>query len=452
MTTLELQALFRYNEDKKAAAEKMTRDVPENKENANEENEEEDANEVPEEENAGEAALKQGSTAFLRKTYFAIVNGIPKKNSGEFGVHLEKKWDKGYEKVFVTETKAKDSKLSVTRFMLVGSSIEGNRSLVALYPTTGRTHQLRVICASVLGTPIMGDKKYGVKPEEVKLQAEGKVYTLAPLKDKQSHKTGPLYLHARNLEFIHPKTGKVIEIKASLPEHFRRMLKEMGLDPENPNQKIEQKNKAREKKQNIDQANKQQTKVESRLYAKDKRQERRGGTRVSFIKAQGNRSSNFDGERRPKFDGERKPKFEKPEGGSSDRPVSKPWSSDRQRSENNDGPRQWGSDRRREGGSNRPKQWGSDRRREGGDRPKQWNSDRKGGSDRPKQWGSDRRREGGDGPKKWGSDKRRDQRSDRPRGSEEKRGEFSAASKPRNFSKRANFFNKKQGDKKYSKK
>jgi tRNA pseudouridine32 synthase/23S rRNA pseudouridine746 synthase len=38
---------------------------------------------------------------------------------------------------------------------------EGGTSLLRLTPTTGRTHQLRVHCASVLGYPIIGDPVYG---------------------------------------------------------------------------------------------------------------------------------------------------------------------------------------------------------------------------------------------------------------------------------------------------
>lgn len=36
------------------------------------------------------------------------------------------------------------------------------RSLLALAPATGRTHQLRLHCAHALGAPIVGDRLYGV--------------------------------------------------------------------------------------------------------------------------------------------------------------------------------------------------------------------------------------------------------------------------------------------------
>lgn len=60
-----------------------------------------------------------------------------------------------------------------------------NENIVALYPQTGRTHQLRIHCAHPegLGRPIKGDELYGTK-------------------------TDRLYLHAEQIWFRHPITGE----------------------------------------------------------------------------------------------------------------------------------------------------------------------------------------------------------------------------------------------------
>ena len=64
-----------------------------------------------------------------------------------------------------------------------------NRTLVELRPLTGRTHQLRVHCATGLGVPIVGDRLYG--------------------------QPGPrLLLHAGSLAFTHPVTGAPVELSA----------------------------------------------------------------------------------------------------------------------------------------------------------------------------------------------------------------------------------------------
>jgi tRNA pseudouridine32 synthase/23S rRNA pseudouridine746 synthase len=63
----------------------------------------------------------------------------------------------------------------------------GGRTRVALFPSTGRTHQLRVHAAHPLGlgAPIVGDRLYG-------------------------HPGGRLLLHAESLAFRHPATGRPV--------------------------------------------------------------------------------------------------------------------------------------------------------------------------------------------------------------------------------------------------
>ena len=70
----------------------------------------------------------------------------------------------------------------------------GGRTLIDLWPVTGRTHQLRVHCAHPqgLGVPIMGDDLYGTPADR-------------------------LYLHAAWIGFVHPATRKQVEFAAPLP-------------------------------------------------------------------------------------------------------------------------------------------------------------------------------------------------------------------------------------------
>jgi len=60
----------------------------------------------------------------------------------------------------------------VTDYEVLGQ-VSGH-SLVALYPQTGRTHQLRVHCAHAegLNMPILGDALYGRKADRLYLHAE----------------------------------------------------------------------------------------------------------------------------------------------------------------------------------------------------------------------------------------------------------------------------------------
>ncbi len=80
-----------------------------------------------------------------------------------------------------------------------------NRALLRLFLETGRTHQARVQLAYA-GAPIAGDTIYG----EVAASR--------------------LLLHARSIEFVHPKTGKPLKVTADLPPEFAEWLSERPRD------------------------------------------------------------------------------------------------------------------------------------------------------------------------------------------------------------------------------
>lgn len=85
-------------------------------------------------------------------------------------------------------------KPSVTRYK-IRRALEDGRCIVDFYPLTGRTHQLRIHAAHHLGlgVPIAGDRLYGIEPSDVGPQ-----------------KSTELYLHAAEIEFVHPATGKTM--------------------------------------------------------------------------------------------------------------------------------------------------------------------------------------------------------------------------------------------------
>ena len=82
---------------------------------------------------------------------------------------------------------------------------------------TGRTHQIRVHLASS-GFPIAGDDKYGD-------------FALNKRLLKASDKHGALkrmFLHAHQITFAHPETGKPVTVKAPLPAECERFLVSLG--------------------------------------------------------------------------------------------------------------------------------------------------------------------------------------------------------------------------------
>ena len=87
----------------------------------------------------------------------------------------------------IVEVRAVDANTAVA---YTTKKVEKGRTLIHLYPKTGRTHQLRVHCAHPLGLacPILGDPLYGIE------------------------RADRMYLHAAELTFRHPVTGE--------PMHF----------------------------------------------------------------------------------------------------------------------------------------------------------------------------------------------------------------------------------------
>ncbi|XP_047250997.1 RNA pseudouridine synthase 4, mitochondrial isoform X2 [Capsicum annuum] len=99
----------------------------------------------------------------LQKKYWALVIGCPRRSGGIISVPLGKVvLDNGKSEriTIMSDVRAPSAQYAVTEYRIIGSSGKGYTWL-ELSPLTGRKHQLRVHCAEALGTPIVGDYKYG---------------------------------------------------------------------------------------------------------------------------------------------------------------------------------------------------------------------------------------------------------------------------------------------------
>lgn len=101
---------------------------------------------------AVQAAFAAGRVA---KTYWAIVDGAPPGNAGVVDAPLLKRSTPAGWSVVIDP--AGQSARTTWRVMGVG----GGQTWLELHPATGRTHQVRVHCAS-LGCPVSGDPVYGM--------------------------------------------------------------------------------------------------------------------------------------------------------------------------------------------------------------------------------------------------------------------------------------------------
>ena len=89
-------------------------------------------------------------------------------------------------------------------------------SLIECILETGRTHQIRVHL-KYKGTSLLGDKQYGKK--NIKFKKINNQFF-----DKLNDLSGQA-LHAKTLEFVHPKTKKWMSFNSDLPSSFKKILK-----------------------------------------------------------------------------------------------------------------------------------------------------------------------------------------------------------------------------------
>jgi tRNA pseudouridine32 synthase / 23S rRNA pseudouridine746 synthase len=136
----------------------------------------------------------------ISKTYWAVVEGGPKDDSGLIDLPLGRlDADRGW------WMKVDEAGLpSQTRWTVMGRG--DGLSWLALEPLTGRTHQLRVHCQA-LGFPILGDPIYGSAP-----RSDGP----------------PLHLHARNIAVPMSNNKPPVFVEAPVPEHMQAMMRVCG--------------------------------------------------------------------------------------------------------------------------------------------------------------------------------------------------------------------------------
>jgi 23S rRNA pseudouridine955/2504/2580 synthase len=150
------------------------------------------------------------------KVYWALTRGVPKQKNGVVKGALAKEGGHGLhgrdERMAMTEEGEEGAKFSLTEYAVMATA--GTEfAWVAARPITGRTHQIRVHLAS-LGTPIVGDFKYGGT------DSRGK----GDIADK-------LHLHARSIDIGRPDGGR-LQATAPLPPHMVKSWKLLGFNPD----------------------------------------------------------------------------------------------------------------------------------------------------------------------------------------------------------------------------
>jgi len=156
------------------------------------------------------AALgKLFATRNIKKTYWAVVKGVPHPLQGRIDVALVKaKSEEGDRMRASREGEEEDEQRAVTHYNVLDHAKVA--AWLSLRPQTGRQHQLRAHMDH-LGTPIYGDNKYNGD------------------RDLPDGVENRLHLHARRLVFPHPRGGTV-DVTAPLPEHMLKTFAVFGFD------------------------------------------------------------------------------------------------------------------------------------------------------------------------------------------------------------------------------
>lgn len=138
----------------------------------------------------------QFSNRKVKKTYLAVVEGIPKVDKAIIDVPIGRDPKKPQ-----TFKATSAGKMAQTRYKVLRSfnKREKDYSMIELKPVTGRTHQIRVHL-SYIGHPVVGDRLYG-------------------------HDGPSMLLHAHKLELYLPGASKKI-FSAPPPETFKDFLKD----------------------------------------------------------------------------------------------------------------------------------------------------------------------------------------------------------------------------------
>ena len=128
-------------------------------------------------------ALQQGFIKqHIKKTYLAVMCGNLNENNYYVDAALITNSDNNLRQKTVLSKAGENGKQAITEFKVLQRL--GDATLVAAYPRSGRTHQIRVHAAS-LGHPIIGDDRYGRRADNLKYKSRwGK----------------RLYLHAAGLD------------------------------------------------------------------------------------------------------------------------------------------------------------------------------------------------------------------------------------------------------------
>ncbi len=149
---------------------------------------------VAKSEEVKDAMQRNWKQVVTRRTYVAVVEGVPSPDEGIISAPLAENKNL---KVYVS--RGDEGRDAVTRYKVAGAG--RGVALLELELETGRKNQIRAHLEHI-GHPVAGDRKYGSK----------------------ATMPGRICLHAQRLHFIHPVTGREMGFDTRIPALFTGLL------------------------------------------------------------------------------------------------------------------------------------------------------------------------------------------------------------------------------------
>lgn len=169
-----------------------------------------------------------GADGRLRRTYLAIVWGVPGRPTGIVDAPLARSAH-NRTKIAVVRNE-RQGRRALTHYRVLerfqGAGREDIASLLELTLETGRTHQIRVHLAHI-GHPVLGDPVYGA-------HFKTRLAHLTAAQRSAAAAVGRQALHAAGLAFEHPRSAQRLAFESKLPDEFQRLMKALRSTSQRP--------------------------------------------------------------------------------------------------------------------------------------------------------------------------------------------------------------------------
>jgi 23S rRNA pseudouridine1911/1915/1917 synthase len=159
---------------------------------------------------AHEGLAVQFAAHTVHRRYIAVCAGHPSPGEGTIDARVGRS-DADRKKMTVLPNNSSRGKTAITHYKMLEKLDEA--SVIECRLETGRTHQVRVHCASI-GHPLLGDPVYGRTPKP-----------LRPLLERLGFARQAL--HAAELGFVHPLTGENIRFRSELPADMVELIDQL---------------------------------------------------------------------------------------------------------------------------------------------------------------------------------------------------------------------------------